>query len=150
MSEKHSQISSRHVSLWCFLCNPHRTAQSPVEIYCLQVPTGYILTPPGYPLLNSGISYKSSKMIGNFPAILNFNRFFLKLSQFICNQLPVLPDHRSEVLKPRHNIVHFDWWWNGTGQFRVWLNLTGALCIKFLKRTFSPLQGMWTFLIGHR
>ena len=30
-------------------------------------------------------------MIGNFPAILTFNRLFLKLHQFICNQLPVLP-----------------------------------------------------------
>ena len=28
-------------------------------------------------------------MIGNFPAVLNFNQLFLKLNQFICNQLPV-------------------------------------------------------------
>jgi hypothetical protein len=27
----------------------------------------------------------SSKMIGNFPAVLNFNRLFLKLNQFIRN-----------------------------------------------------------------
>ena len=33
-------------------------------------------------------------MIGNFPAILKFNRLFLKLNRFICNYLPVLPDHR--------------------------------------------------------
>ena len=38
----------------------------------------------------------SSKMIGNFPAVLlSFDRLFLKLYWFICNQLPVLPDHRS-------------------------------------------------------
>ena len=27
----------------------------------------------------------SSRMIGNFPAVLNFNRLFLKLNRFICN-----------------------------------------------------------------
>jgi len=32
-------------------------------------------------------------MIGNFHAILNFNQLFLKLNQFICNLMPVLPDH---------------------------------------------------------
>ena len=32
-------------------------------------------------------------MVGNFPALLNFNRLFLKLNRFICNYLPVLPDH---------------------------------------------------------
>ena len=37
-------------------------------------------------------------MIGNFPAILNINRLFLKLNRFICNQPPVLPDHRSECV----------------------------------------------------
>jgi hypothetical protein len=36
-------------------------------------------------------------MIGNFPAILNFNRLFLKLNSFICNYLPVLPDHRVQM-----------------------------------------------------
>ena len=34
----------------------------------------------------------SSKMIGNFPAVLNFNPLFLKLNRFICNLLLVLPD----------------------------------------------------------
>jgi hypothetical protein len=34
-------------------------------------------------------------MIGNSPAALNFNRLFLKLNQFICNELPVLPGHWS-------------------------------------------------------
>ena len=34
-------------------------------------------------------------MIGNFPALLNCNRSFLKLNGFICNWLPVLPDHSS-------------------------------------------------------
>ena len=37
-------------------------------------------------------------MIGNFPAVLNFNRLFLKLDRFICNSLPVLPDHRCGLL----------------------------------------------------
>ena len=32
-------------------------------------------------------------MVGNFPAVFNFNRLFLKLNRFICDQLPVLPDH---------------------------------------------------------
>ena len=32
-------------------------------------------------------------MIGIFPAVFNFNWLFLKLDRFICNQLPVLPDH---------------------------------------------------------
>jgi hypothetical protein len=56
-------------------------------------PTGYMLTSFGVPLLNWGIFYKSSKMIGNFPEVLNFNRLFLKLNRFIYNQLPVLPNH---------------------------------------------------------
>ena len=30
-------------------------------------------------------------MIGNLPALLNFNRLFLKLNRFIHNELPVLP-----------------------------------------------------------
>ena len=38
-------------------------------------------------------SIDSFQKIGNFPAVSNFNRFFLKLNQFICNQPPVLPDH---------------------------------------------------------
>ena len=31
------------------------------------------------------ILWNSSKMIGNFPAVLNFNQLFLKLNRFICN-----------------------------------------------------------------
>ena len=27
----------------------------------------------------------SSKMIGKFPAVVNFNRLYLKLNRFICN-----------------------------------------------------------------
>ena len=30
-------------------------------------------------------SINSSKTIGNFPEVLNFNRLFLKLNRFICN-----------------------------------------------------------------
>jgi hypothetical protein len=43
----------------------------------------------------------SSKMIGNLPAVLNFNWLFLKLKQFIpldsplgSFYRPILPDHR--------------------------------------------------------
>ena len=32
-------------------------------------------------------------MIGNFSVVSNFNQLFLKLNRFICNYLPVLPDH---------------------------------------------------------
>ena len=42
-------------------------------------------------------------MFGSFLAALNFNRLFLKLNRFICNQLPVLPDRRPEVGKLRDN-----------------------------------------------
>ena len=38
-------------------------------------------------------SINSFKLIGNFPAVLSFNRLFLKLNRFICSRLPVLPDH---------------------------------------------------------
>jgi hypothetical protein len=36
-------------------------------------------------------------MIDNFPAVLNFNQLILKLNRFICNYLPVLPDHWIRV-----------------------------------------------------
>ena len=36
-----------------------------------------------------------SKMISNFPAVLDLNRLFLKLNRFICNQLPVLTPQSS-------------------------------------------------------
>ena len=39
-------------------------------------------------------------MIGNFPTILDFNRLFLKLNQFICNKLPFLRNHRAKVQRP--------------------------------------------------
>jgi len=38
-------------------------------------------------------SVKRPKMISNFPAVLNFNRLFLKRNRFICKWLPILPDH---------------------------------------------------------
>ena len=31
-------------------------------------------------------------MIGNCPAVFDFNQLLLKLNRLICNQLPVLPD----------------------------------------------------------
>ena len=40
-------------------------------------------------------SRDSSKMIGKFPEVLNFNRLFLELNRFTCNQPPVLPGHRT-------------------------------------------------------
>ena len=30
-------------------------------------------------------------MVGNFPAVLNFNRLFLKFNQFICNNCRFSP-----------------------------------------------------------
>ena len=48
-------------------------------------PTVYMLTSSGFPLLNWGIVVDSSTMIGNFPAVLNFDRLFLKPNWFICN-----------------------------------------------------------------
>ena len=40
-------------------------------------------------------------MIGYFPAVLNFNQLFLKLNPFICNYLPVLPNHSH-----KHAVLH--------------------------------------------
>ena len=37
-------------------------------------------------------------MVGYFPEVLHFNRLFLKLNRFICNQMPVLPDHCLELV----------------------------------------------------
>ena len=39
----------------------------------------------------------SSKMIGNFLAVLNFSRLFLKINCFICNQLLVLSNHKLDT-----------------------------------------------------
>ena len=54
----------------------------------LQVqPVGYMLTTYGC-LIKLGyilLYIYSSKLIGHFPAVLNFNQLFLKLHQFICN-----------------------------------------------------------------
>ena len=49
-------------------------------------------------------SINSSKIIGEFHGILNFNWLFLKLNCFICNHLPVLLDHRilSSIYMLRH------------------------------------------------
>ena len=61
------------------------TLALPVEILVVVSLTGYMFTSSGFPLLNWGYSIDSSKMIGNFPVILNFNWLFLKLHRFICN-----------------------------------------------------------------
>ena len=40
-------------------------------------------------------------MAGNFPAVLNFDRSFLKLNRFICNySMPVSPDHWTKAYWP--------------------------------------------------
>ena len=57
----------------------------PVEILVFASPTGNMFTSSGSPLLNWVYSINSSKMVGNFPALFNFNRLFLKLNRFICN-----------------------------------------------------------------
>ena len=57
----------------------------PVEILVFANPTGYMLTFSGFPLLNWRIFYRFLKMMGNFPAVSNFNRLFLKLHRFIYN-----------------------------------------------------------------
>ena len=44
--------------------------------------------------MNSEVySQNSSKTMGNFPEVLNFNSLFLKLNWFICNYQVVLPIH---------------------------------------------------------
>ena len=48
-------------------------------------------------------------MMGKFPAVFNFNRLFLQLNQFICNQVPVLPDHRSVWLAFRMTLLVNKW-----------------------------------------
>ena len=50
-----------------------------IEILVFASPTGYMLTSANFPFLNWVYSVHSSKMIGNFPAVLNYNRLFLKL-----------------------------------------------------------------------
>jgi hypothetical protein len=68
------QKKKRNFSLW----------RRPMWMKCLFVP----------PLdLCREYSISSSKVIGNFLEVLNFNRLFLKLNRFICNYLPILPDH---------------------------------------------------------
>ena len=42
-------------------------------------------------------------MIGNFIAVLNFKRLFLKLDQLIFNQLSVFPDRCPNVLTVGRN-----------------------------------------------
>jgi hypothetical protein len=49
-------------------------------------PTGYMLMTSLVLLYEIGVySINSSKRIGNFHAVLNFNRLFLKLNRFVCN-----------------------------------------------------------------
>ena len=50
----------------------------------------------------------SSKMIGNIPAALNFDRLFLKFNRFICNQRSVLPIHCNNRCSNR-NATRLKW-----------------------------------------
>ena len=52
---------------------------------CLQVQPVTRWHPPVFLYSNWGIFYRFLRMSGNFPAVLNFNRLFLKFNQFICN-----------------------------------------------------------------
>ena len=45
----------------------------------------YMSTSSGFPLLNGVYSIDSIRTVGNYPAVLNFNRLFLKLNRFNCN-----------------------------------------------------------------
>jgi hypothetical protein len=57
---------------------------------CLRVQSVTCSHPPVF-LHQIGLYFVDSfEMVGKFPAILTFNRLFLKLNQFICNSLPVL------------------------------------------------------------
>ena len=68
-------------------------------------PAGYTLTSSGWLLLNWVYFINSSKMIGNFHAVLN--QFFFKLNRFICNYEPVLSDHWCRILdKCLYNNLH--------------------------------------------
>jgi hypothetical protein len=49
-------------------------------------PTGYMVTSFGFPFLNWGILYNSSNLIGNFPAISNFNRLSNSTGSSVSNR----------------------------------------------------------------
>ena len=61
-----------------FLCSsvPGEFWAEPVEILMVASPTGYMLTSSGFPLLKWIYSIDSSKMTGDFPAVLNFTGYF--------------------------------------------------------------------------
>ena len=103
-------------------------------------------------------------MIGNFPAVLNFNRLFLKLNRFICNLLPVLPDHCRKPLialapsllfwlAPTPGLRATD---HGAVEFRdvdVWLRVVESMtvCVEFraIWRNISRSELMsWSDVYG--
>ena len=47
-------------------------------------------------------------MIGNFPAVLNFNRLFIKLNQFICNQQDNKTDKPHSVAFRKFGLATLD------------------------------------------
>ena len=55
-----------------------------VKILVILNPTSYMLTSSGFDAFEV-YSIDSSKTIGKFPEVLNFNRSFLELNRFICN-----------------------------------------------------------------
>ena len=71
-------------------------------------PTGYHAHIFQFSFINFGVySTNSSKMIGNLRAVLNLNRLWPKLNQFICNWLPVLPDYSLEAqVSWSENMLH--------------------------------------------
>ena len=61
--------------------------------------TGYVLTTSGFVCEIGGVIFQILfTMIGDFLAVLNFNRLYFKLNQFIWNKLPVLPIHNGPPL----------------------------------------------------
>ena len=72
-------------------------------------------------------SINSSKIIGNFHAVLNFNRSFLKLNRFNCNSLPVLPDRCSCT-----SCFHANRWIGGFNSYLKMFTFIGLHVLKML------------------
>ena len=83
----------------------HNSWWSPADIWAWLVnilvfpsPTGDMLTSSyGFTLSIQLYSIHSYKMIRTSPEVLNFNRLFLKLNQFICNSQPVIAWYAFEI-----------------------------------------------------
>jgi hypothetical protein len=73
-------------------------------------------------------------MIGNFLAVLNFNRSFLKLNRFACNLLSVLPDHRSQALIRAAMSI------SGLTHLVFWFEVFNALQTQFGPSKYTSLK----------